>query len=385
VEVAPPPKPRPKYGNTFKRDDHHYANKPDRYEETVPPEPRSTISPSSSLSSSLKENPFGFSGEPTKEEIKKMNEKAEERMRKEMECDKKKKDEDSARLEKEREAKRKADDEARLAREKEQREREEIVSRDRESDRSRGGGRRGGGTTRRARGGRTNPNDSRDYNSSWRNSTGNKPNTPPNWNNNNNTKYRKRTDEPEDAQPLPEEPGSFPPEEPQSSSSHKPESSDLPESNEKNTEEEPLLKINPRRDRYNNKGRRGGRRGGRDGREQTYEAAAPKPSEEFAPQNPDTAHLEVKGKYPNRKGQSHTTETKTPLKWAERKESITEQSTTTKPNEPSKNRGWETAPPLEKGIRSSIKAPAGGVGRGKPLTNQKNPAHNKFSLLASED
>jgi len=154
----------------------------------------------------------------------------------------------------------------------------------------------------------------------------------------------------------------------------------------------------PKRER-NKGGRRGGRRGGREGREAreppSYEPVrdAPKHSpEDSAPQSLDPPQSEFKEKrfpYKNRQPQQlHTTETKLPAK-SPRQESTTEQSTTTttaaKPNEAPRSRGWETAPPLEKFQKSSIKAPPGGMGRGKPLSNQKNPAHNKFSLLASEE
>jgi len=108
----------------------------------------------------------------------------------------------------------------------------------------------------------------------------------------------------------------------------------------------------------------------------------------YIPQNAENTAQPEKFRTPYRKGYPQSKETaynkpaafyvKSPQKPAEKFE---EQPPATKPQEqPPKNRGWATNPP-----KSSVKAPAGGIGRGKPVnTRNPDPAHNKFSLLVDE-
>jgi hypothetical protein len=281
-----------------------------------------------------------------------------------------------------------------------------------------------------------NPNDSRDYNSSWRN-TGSKPAAPPNWNNNNNnntTKFRKRYPQSGDPQQQQQQQGSseiYPPQEyedpvlsPEQQSNilspeepnsppYKPDTSS-PEQTGKNYEEKrtpprQYRNNNNNNNNNNNKGRRGGRRGGREGRGGPFYEAKEAPKQQFdepaqetvppnPPQNadiPPQTEARVRSPY-NKKGQSQvqykeTTET------TEKKETITEQPPSTKPPDQPKNRGWETSSvsPVSPKSNSNPKPPAGGFGRGKPVQTRENksnprdknpdPTHNPFKLLEEDD
>jgi hypothetical protein len=149
----------------------------------------------STSSGAPKENPYGAA--LTDAQIKKMNDIANERVRREAESEKKKKEEEASRLEKEREEKRRKEEEARIEREKEEAALRE--SRGRGGKSRGGGGGTGGGRERggRGRGGHLDSSDGRDYNSSWRSSPAKQPAPPSAWNNNN--KNRKK-DQPRNQQ-----------------------------------------------------------------------------------------------------------------------------------------------------------------------------------------